>query len=223
MTVRFEISMSLDGYVRAPNPTPEEPLGQEGERLHDWGFGSDPVGSEVAAKSGEGVGAAICGRRTYDDSLPFWGADGPSGSARTPLFVVSHDTPNEMPEGGVYHFVTGGIEAALEQAKAAAGGQGVTVMGGADIGQQFIRAGLVDEISIHLVPITFGGGLRLFENLGEELRTFEVVEVVSGPKATHLRYRHADAWRRGGRSMGRLSADSRTRLTDENCTPDQST
>jgi dihydrofolate reductase len=188
--VSFDISMSLDGYIAAPNRRPEEPLGDNGERLHEWAFSSDAVGREVLARGVESNGAVICGRRTYDDSIRWWGADGPTGPARLPVFVVSHDAPAEVPEGGVYHFVSGGIEHALAEAKAAAAGEkNVSVMGGADIGQQFIRGGLVDELSIHLVPLMFGGGTRMFENLGEELRELEVIEVVPGPTATHIRYR----------------------------------
>ena len=187
--VSFDISMSLDGYIAARNRRPEEPLGDDGERLHQWAFSSDGVGREVLAKGVDSTGAVICGRRTYDDSIRWWGADGPTGPARLPVFVVSHDAPAEIPEDGVYQFVSGGIEEALAEAKAAAGEKNVSVMGGADIGQQFIRNGLVDELSIHLVPLLFGGGTRMFENLGEQLRELEVIEVVPGPTATHIRYR----------------------------------
>jgi len=187
--VSFDISMSLDGYIAARNRRPEEPLGDNGERLHDWAFSSDAVGREVLTRGVESTGAVICGRRTYDDSIRFWGADGPTGAARLPVFVVSHDAPADVPEGGVYHFVSAGIEHALGKAKSAAGDKNVSVMGGADIGQQFIRSGLVDELSIHLVPVMFGGGTRMFENLGEQLRQLEVIEVVPGPTATHFRYR----------------------------------
>jgi dihydrofolate reductase len=94
-----------------------------------------------------------------------------------------------VPEGGVYTFVTDGIESALEEAKVAAGDQDVAVMGGAEIGQQFIRAGLVDEISIHLVPVLFGSGTRLFEHLSNEHIQLETTEVIETPEATHLRFR----------------------------------
>jgi dihydrofolate reductase len=143
----FDISMSLDGYIAAPNRRPEEPLGDNGERLHEWAFSGDAVGREVLNRGAASTGAVICGQRTYEDSIPFWGADGPTGPARLPVFVVSHDAPADVPDGGVYHFVPGGIEHALAEAKAAAGDKDVSVMGGADIGQQFIRSGLVDELS----------------------------------------------------------------------------
>lgn len=187
-SVVFDISMSLDGFITGPNRRPEEPLGDDGERLHTWAFGEDAVGRDVLRKGIESTGAVICGRRTYDDSIPYWGADGPTGPVRLPVFVVSHDTPADVPDGGVYHFVSEGIERARADAISAAGGKNVSVMGGADIGQQFIRAGLVDELSIHLVPIIFGGGTRMFENLGEQFHDLEVVEVLPGATATHLRY-----------------------------------
>src|SRR5215212_11288242 len=118
------------------------------------------------------------------------GADGPAGPARVPVFVVTHAEPEDAPEGGVYTFVTDGIESALEDAKAVAGDKDVAVMGGAEIGQQYIRAGLIDEISIHLVPVLFGGGTRMFEHLGSEHIRLEPMEVIeAGTAATHLRFR----------------------------------
>lgn len=133
----------------------------------------------------------IAGRRTYDDSLPWWGPDGPTGPARLPVFVVSHSVPDETPAGGVYTFVTGGIESALEQARAGAGDKDVTVMGGARTGQQFLAAGLVDELSLHVVPVLFGTGTRMFENLGDAHITLEPLATIQTPRATHLRLRIA--------------------------------
>ena len=138
--VIFDISMSLDGFVTASNVRPEEPLGDGGQRLHEWAFGEDERNRELLAEAVDAVGAVIAGRRTYDLSVPRWGADGPAGPARVPMFVVTHAEPEEVPEGGVYTFVTDGIESALEEAKAAAGDKDVAVMGGTDIGQQYIRA-----------------------------------------------------------------------------------
>jgi len=187
--VIFDISMSLDGFVTASNRRPEEPMGDGGQRLHEWAMGGDERNREFLKRSVSGLGAAIAGRNTYDDSLPWWGADGPSGPARRPLFVVTHEAPAESPEGGVYTFVTDGIESALEQAKAVAGDRNVVVMGGASIGRQYIAAGLVDEISIHLVPVLFGSGTRMFEHLGREHIPLETVEAIETPAATHLRFR----------------------------------
>ena len=187
--VIFDISMSLDGFVTAANVRPEEPLGDGGQRLHEWAFGEDERNRELLEEAVNFVGAVIAGRRTYDLSVPWWGADGPAGPARVPVFVVTHAEPEDAPEGGVYTFVTDGIECALEQAKAAVGDKYVAVMGGAEIGQQFIRAGLVDEISIHLVPVLFGSGTRMFENLGGEHIQLETAGVIETPEATHLRLR----------------------------------
>jgi len=127
--VIFDISMSLDGFMTAANQRPAEPLGEGGEQLHQWAFGEDPRDREVLTGGAGRLGAVICGRRTYDDSLPWWGADGPTGPARVPVFVLSHDEPEDAPAGGVYTFVTTGIEDALKHAKAAAGDKDVTVMG----------------------------------------------------------------------------------------------
>jgi dihydrofolate reductase len=187
--VTFDISMSLDGFVTAANVRPEEPMGDGGERLHAWAFEGDERDREVLAGGASALGAVIAGRRTYDASVPWWGPDGPSGPARVPVFVVTHEAPEDAPEGGVYTFVTGGIERALEQARAAAGERTVCVMGGAETGRQYIAAGLVDEISIHLVPVLFGGGTRRFEEFGGEHIRLETAEVVDTPNATHLGFR----------------------------------
>ena len=187
--VIFDISISLDGFVTASNVRPEEPLGEGGQRLHEWAFGEDERNRELLTEAVDAVGAIIAGRGTYDLSVPWWGADGPTGPARVPVFVLTHAEPEDAPEGGVYTFVTDGIERALEEAKAAAGDQDVAVMGGAHIGQQYIAAGLVDEISIHLVPVLFGDGTRMFEHLGGEHIQLETAGVIETPEATHLRFR----------------------------------
>ncbi len=186
--VIFDMSMSLDGYMTASGVRPEEPMGDGGQQLHQWALGTDDERSaEVLAESLSSVGATIAGRRTYDLSVPWWGPDGPSGAARTPLFVVSHSKPEHVPDGGVYTFVDSPVEA-LEQARAAAGEKDVDIMG-ADIGQQLIRAGRVDELHVHLVPVLFGAGTRLFDNLGDDHIQLEITRVVQGSTATHLRYR----------------------------------
>jgi dihydrofolate reductase len=187
--VTFDTSMSLDGFMTAGNRSAEEPLGQGGEALHQWAFGEDERNRAYLAGALDGLGAIIVGRTTYDDSLRWWGADGPSGQLRIPVIVVTHQPPAESPVGGVYRFVTGGIETALDQARAVAGDKNVCVMGGARLGQQYIAAGLVDEIEIHLVPVLFGDGLRMFENLGGTHVRLECTQAVHTPTATHLRFR----------------------------------
>ena len=189
--VIFDTSMSLDGFMTAANQTAEEPMGEGGLRLMDWVMGGDPRNAELLEGWVSGLGASIAGRRTYDTSVPWWGEDGPSGSARRPLFVVTHEAPSSSPNDDVYRFVTDGIESALEQAQEAAGEKDVTVMGGADLGRQYIAAGLVDEIQIHLAPVLFGSGTRMFGELGEGHLNLEPIETIETPAATHLRFRIA--------------------------------
>ena len=161
-------------------------MGDGGQQLHEWAFGDDERGRDVLADSESKVGATIAGRRTYDLSVPWWGPDGPGGAARTPTFIVSHSTPAQVPEGGVYTFVGSPIEA-LELAQAAAGGKDVDVFS-ASIGQQLLHAGRIDEIHVHLVPVLFGAGTRLVEDLGNNHVQLAIIGVSEGSKATHLRY-----------------------------------
>lgn len=127
--VIFDMSMSLDGFVKVSNATPEQPLGDDGERLYEWGFSENDRDREVLAAQAESdSGAIIAGRRTYENSLTWWGADGPHPPTR--VFVLTHEVPSAVPKGSVYTFVTDGIESALEQAKAAAGDKNVAVMDG---------------------------------------------------------------------------------------------
>jgi dihydrofolate reductase len=186
MTIVFEISMSLDGYATAAGVRAEEPMGDGGQQLHEWAFGADERGREVLAESARTVGATIAGRRTYDLSVPWWGPDGPGGAARTPTFIVSHGTPGHVPEQSVYTFVNSPIEA-LERAAATAGDKDVDVFS-ASIGQQLLRAGRIDQIHVHLVPVLFGAGTRLFDHLGGTHVQLEIIGVGQGSKATHLRY-----------------------------------
>ena len=167
---------------------PEAGLGDGGERLHEWAFNSaDPRNRELLAK-GASLGAIISGRHNYDLAVPYWNADGPTGDARVPTIVVSHSVPQDIPHGGVYSFADG-IEAALEKAQEAAGDKDVAIMGGANIAAQFVKLGLVDEISIHLVPVLFGSGIRLFEHLDSEHVQLETTEVIETKEAIHLRFR----------------------------------
>ena len=189
--VIFDISLSLDGFMTAANRRPEEPMGDGGLRLVEWAFAEDERDRAVLTEGIASIGAVIAGRRTYDTSVAWWGADGPTGPARLPVFVVSHGVPDETPDGGVYTFVAGGIERALEEARAAAGNKDVTVMGGAQTGQQYLAAGLVDELSLHVVPVLLGDGTRMFENLGDAHIVFEPIATIQTPRATHLRLRMA--------------------------------
>ena len=188
--VIFDVSMSLDGFITGANPRPEAGwggLGEGGERLHDWGFKSDdPRNREVTAWYAT-VGASIFGRTTYDLSILNWGADGPTGADRIPTVIVSHSVPRDVPDGGVYTFVNG-LEAALETAKKLAGDKDISTTG-ADVAQQLLKLGLIDEISIHLVPVLFGSGTRLFEGLDSEHVPLEIIEVIETKEAIHMRFR----------------------------------
>jgi len=188
-SVIYDISMSLDGYIRAANPRPDEPLGEGGEALHAWAMpDADAADRDVLSRGAAATGALICGRTTYDDSIRWWQADGPSGPARLPLVVVTHTAPADVPAGGVYVFATTGIEDALAQARAAADGKSVSIMGGPDVATQFLRAGLVDEVSVHIVPRLFGGGTLLTGVLPAHIE-LEPADQESTQGATHLRYR----------------------------------
>lgn len=186
--VIFDMSTSLDGYVTAPGVSADEPLGRGGEVLHRWAMGEDPADARAVAGSAGRLGALIAGRRTYDASIRWWGADGPTGSRRLPLFVVSHRVPDHVPAGGVYTFVTDGPEAALDRAREAAGDADVAIMGGPDLGGQYLALGLVDEVGVHVAPVVFGAGTPMF-GPGAGRIGLEPVEVVAAPSATHLRYR----------------------------------
>jgi dihydrofolate reductase len=189
--VIYDISMSLDGFIAGANVRPEAGwagLGDGGERLHDWGFNSaDPRNREIEEVLLATTGAVIVGRTTYNLSIPNWGADGPTGAARVPTIVVSHSVPHDRPDGGVYTFVDS-VKAALETAKKAAGDKDVVIQGG-NLAQQFIALGLVDEFFIHLVPVLFGSGTRLIEELGGEHVQLETTEVIETKEAIHLRFR----------------------------------
>ncbi|AYY12180.1 dihydrofolate reductase [Actinobacteria bacterium YIM 96077] len=188
--VIVDISMSLDGYMSASQVSPDEPMGEDGQRLHAWAFnGNDERNFEALANAVGGVGAIITGRRTYELSVPWWGLDGPSGSRRTPVFVLTRSVPQNVPDGGVYTFVNTGIDQALTEARTAADTADVCVMGGADVIQQFIRAGLVDELSIHMAPVLLGGGIRLFENHVANHVGLESISTITTAEATHLRFR----------------------------------
>ena len=202
-----EITVSLDGFAAGANQSMDNPLGEGGEDLHEWILkteswrsqhgkegGEKGPDDDAARWSGQGVGAYIMGRNMFgppeggewDESWRGWWGENPP--YHVPVFVLTHHAREPVPmEGGTtFHFVTDGIEAALEQARAAAGDQHVYVIGGANAIQQYLAAGLLDELRLHIAPIVLGGGERLFENVGDP--KLEQVEVVAG-MATHVKYR----------------------------------
>jgi dihydrofolate reductase len=206
--ITSHISVSLDGYVAGPNQTHENPLGEGGEDLHEWVTATDSwrarhgkeggehnADSEVVEETAGGIGAQIMGRNMFgppggggwDESWSGWWGDDPP--FHIPVFVLTHHPrePLEMQGGTTYHFVTEGIESALEQARAAAGDQDVLIAGGANAIQQYLAAGLLDELYLHIVPITLGGGARLLDNVGTI--GLEPVKVVASPAVTHVKYR----------------------------------
>lgn len=208
--VFVDMSMSLDGYIAGPNDSQESPLGDGGERLHEWVFelqswrerqgldgGETNRDSEIVAESFETVGAFVMGRRMFDNDDgpwgddPFegpWGDDPPFGA---PVFILTHHgrEPLEMDGGTTFHFVTEGIERALERAEEAAGDGDVRISGGADVVRQYVEAGLVDEIQLQVVPVLLGDGIRLFEHLGTRPIELERTRIVESPNVTHLRFR----------------------------------
>ena len=196
--VMIDLSMSLDGFITGPNPTPDQGLGDGGAPLHQWYFNgtepshhSDffkPLGSsrEVVDEMFETTGAIVVGRSWYDITNG-WEGNHPIRGAS--VFLVTHKAPDRIPQGETpIIVVTEGVESAVKQAKAAAGDKVVTV-GGASIAQQCLNAGLVDEIIIHLVPILLGDGVRLFDKLGSTPLEMEIVRVTEAPGVTHIRYR----------------------------------
>ncbi len=183
--VVVDMSMSLDGFIAGPNDTPEEGLGKGGERLHEW-FINDPEALEKAFGDVEKkTGAVIMGRRTYDNSIKWWGDKGPVGDV--PCFVLTKKGTEPESYSKIFTFVNNGIESALELAKKAAGGQEIGIAGANTI-QQYLKAGLVDEIILHVVPLLLGGGKSLFGTLGKDLK-LEKVSVSDDENVTHLTYR----------------------------------
>ena len=183
--VVIDMSMSLDGYIAAPNDTPEQGLGEDGMRLHNWAFDDPSVFEDVFGDLTQNTGAVIMGRRSYDNSIENWGGKGPLGEV--PCFVVTH-----RPIDGadpIFTVVPDGIESALAKAQAAAGDKVIGLMG-ADLDQQYLAAGLVDEIRIHLVDVLLGGGRRLFDVLPQRV-DLELTKLSQTGSVAHLDYRVA--------------------------------
>jgi dihydrofolate reductase len=209
--VRFNIAMSLDGFVAGPNQSVENPLGIGGMRLHDWAFalaawrkphglegGEVNASTRVVEESLENVGAVLMGRNMFggqpgpwndDDSWNGWWGENPP--FHTPVFVLTHHPRRPLPmQGGTtFTFVTDGIESALEQAMEAARSKDVVLAGGASIAQQYLGARLIDEVNISLVPLFLRGGERLFDNLGAADLELEQIRAIEAPGVTHLKYR----------------------------------
>ena len=174
--VFVDMVVSLDGFVNGLN-------GEDGG-LHDWYFSPSGDGPQILEEFLQNIGAMVMGKRAFGSSREAEGFDTPY---KVPHFVLSHESRASIErDGAQFIFITDGIESALKQAKAAAGDRDVCIAGGADIAQQYLKAGLVDEVQLHLVPVLFGGGLRLFES-GVEAQ-LEKIRVLESEGVTHLKF-----------------------------------
>ena len=210
MKLRFKISMSLDGFVAGPEQSVDNPLGIGGMRLHQWVLplavwremqgmkgGEVNESTKVVEDSLVNIGATIMGRNMFgghpgpwDARKPWNGWWGDNPPFHHPVFVLTQYArePLRLEGGTTFTFVTDGIEAALEQARRAAGGKDVSLAGGAKAAQQYLAAGLVDEMEINLAPTLLGRGERLFEGVGDDLQGLELVRTVAAPAVTHLKF-----------------------------------
>jgi dihydrofolate reductase len=207
----LDITMSLDGFIAGPDQTLEQPLGQGGERLHEWVVGLASWRASHGLDGGERVpdddvfdesvrstGAVLMGRRMFSGGAGPW-EDDPNGNGwwgdtppfGVPVFILTHHArePVTMQGGTTFTFVTNGIDAALAQARAVAGDRNVAIAGGANVVQQYLRAGEIDELQIHVAPLLLGDGVRLFDALGADRPTLEATRVIESPAVTHIRYR----------------------------------
>ena len=211
--LRFKISMSLDGYVAGPQQSIDNPLGIGGGRLHEWAFqlavfrtllgmegGEVNASTAVVEESLAGIGATVMGRNMFGGHTGAWRSDPPWNGwwgANPPfhhsVFVLTQHarTPLALEGGTTFHFITDGIVAALAQAREAAGGKDVSLAGGAQAAQQYLAAGLVDEMEINLVPTLLGSGERLFDGVGDSLHGLSLVRTVASPMVTHLKFTRA--------------------------------
>ncbi len=186
--VTCDISMSLDGFIAGPSVRVGNGMGDDGDRLHAWVFGGNTETDDaIVAEKNASPGAILIGKRMFDVGFEPWGDPPPFGK---PVFIVTHEAREPLPmQGGTtYTFVTKGIEAALELAREAAGDKDVGVWGGANIIQEYLKAGLLDEMQIHVVPVLFGDGTRLFEQLGGRRIELTRTSTIDTPGATHLRF-----------------------------------
>lgn len=219
--------MSLDGYVAGPHQTVEHPLGEHGEELHQWAFatrtmramhgmegGATDPDDDALAESFRNLGATIMGRHMFGGGEGPWGPWrgwwGENPPYHHPVFVLTHHPrkPLEMEGGTVFHFVTTGIRDALEAALHAARGKDVHVAGGADVAQQYLKAGLIDDMELHVVPVLLGSGARLFENTDGRQGAYELAGVVSTPAASHYRYRRSQSDSRSARPRSGFRSSS---------------
>jgi dihydrofolate reductase len=207
--LKIDISVSADGFVAGPEPSMDDPLGKGGEQLHEWVFklaswrephgregGESGPSDDVVREHVESIGATIMGRKMYsggsgpweDDPNAdgWWGDDPPFGHS---IYVLTHHErePVEKAGGVFYNFVTAGIEAALERAREQAADKDVGIAGGADVARQYLDAGLVDELQLHVAPVVLSSGTRLLEGIDPSI-SLELDRVVAASDVTHIRY-----------------------------------
>jgi dihydrofolate reductase len=187
----LDLSMSLDGFIAGPKDEVKPDRELEGlDILHNWRFGgkSSTETEAYEVDKFKPMGAGIVGRRMLDLGIGPWGEN---PTFHMPIFVLSHETrePITKQGGTTYYFVTEGIESAIQQAEEAAGGKDIMMLGGANAAQQYLKAGLLDEIHLHLVPVLLGEGIRLFENIGTKHMELEKISVIEEPDVTHFRFR----------------------------------
>lgn len=208
--LRLTLSISLDGYAAGPDQSVANPLGIGGEQLHEWvtplavwraphGLEGGEVNesTKVFEQTLANVGAGVMGRNMFgghpgpwDAAKPWNGWWGDNPPFHYPVFVLTHHPrePLQLEGDTTFFFVTDGIESALRQAKVAAGDQDVSLAGGATAAQQYLRAGLVDEMLLSVAPVLLGEGERLFKNVGDNLYGLKLIEAVAAPGVTHLRF-----------------------------------
>jgi dihydrofolate reductase len=180
--------MSLDGFVTEPDPGGEHPLGRDPGRLHDWMFDAKtPADAEIVDETFARAGAVVIGKRMFDVGFEPWGDPPPFGM---PVFVLTHTPRDPLPmQGGTtYHFAAGGLDAALAAARAAAGEKDVGIWGGANTVAQYLQAGLLDELNLHVIPLLLGSGVRLFDGLDPTALELTKTRSIDTPRATHLRF-----------------------------------
>lgn len=181
----IEITMSLDGFIAGPEISTKNPMGRGGLRLHDWMFGAQTeVDNNIAREQMQGTGAVIIGRRMYETAISGpWENENPFAA---PVFVLTEAAPKQKVAGFTY--VSDGLESALAQAKKVAASKDIWITG-ANVSQQFLKAGYVDELHIHIAPVLFMAGTKLFENIGDQHIELEVQSCTQTPGATHIVYR----------------------------------
>jgi dihydrofolate reductase len=208
--VRSRVAISLDGFIAGPNQSLENPLGVGGTQVHEWAFalaafrkdhglegGEVNASTPIVEKMFEGVGAGVMGRNMFGGQPGPWNAANPwngwwgkNPPYHHPVFVVTHHArpPLELEGGNRFHFVTEGFDAALAQARQAAAGQDVSIAGGAQTLQHFLRAGLIDDMILSVAPVLLGSGERLLDRIGTDLHGLKLVAAIPAPNVTHLKF-----------------------------------